>query len=184
MRKTGVSEETRLKALMLRGLAGDAKAHGEMLTLMSRYLRGYFGKRLGAGAADLEDLVQDTLLAIHLKRETYDPALPFTPWAYMIARYKLLDHYRRAGAHKTVPIEDAGELLAAENAEEGVVRRDLATLMSALPERQSQLLRDVKITGFSMEEAAARAGMSVTAVKVGVHRGLKALARKVRDEDR
>jgi len=169
---------------MLRGLAGEAKAHGEMLTAMSRYLRGYFGKRLGAGAADVEDLVQDTLLAIHLKRETYDPAQPFTPWAYMLARYKLLDHFRRTGTRKSVPIEEAGALFAAETAEEGVVRRDLGKLLSVLPPRQSQLLQDVKITGLSMEEAAAKSGMSVSAVKVSVHRGLKIMARKVRDEDR
>jgi RNA polymerase sigma-70 factor (ECF subfamily) len=179
-----VSEEDRLKALMLRGLAGEARAHGELLTAMSRYLRGYFGKRLGAGAADVEDLVQDTLLAIHLKRETYDPALPFTPWAYMLARYKLLDHFRRVGAQRSVPIEDAGVLFAADNPEEGAVRRDLGKLLAVLPPRQSQLMQDVKITGLSMEEAAAKSGMSVSAVKVSVHRGLKIMARKARDEDR
>src|ERR1700709_744906 len=121
---------------MLRGLAGEAKAHGEMLTDMSRYLRGYFGKRLGPAAADLEDLVQDTLLAIHLKRETYDTAQPFTPWAYMLARYKLLDHFRRGGGRRTVPIEDADALFATENAEEGAVRRDLGKLLGGLPARQ------------------------------------------------
>ena len=73
------------------------------------------------------------------------------------ARYKLLDHFRRTGAHPSAPLEDAGELVAAETAEEGVVRRDLSKLLNGLPERQSQLLQDVKITGFSMEEAAARA---------------------------
>ena len=180
----GVSEEGRLKALMLRGLDGDASAHGELLTLMSRYLRGYFGRRLGAATADTEDLVQDTLLTIHLKRETYDPAQPFTPWAYMLARYKLLDHFRKDRARTMVPLEDAGVLLAVENTEEGAVRRDLGKLLSALPARQSQLLRDVKITGLSMEEAAAKSGMSVSAVKVSIHRGLKTMDKKVRDADR
>lgn len=169
---------------MLSGLAGDARAHRELLASLGRYLRGYFGRRVGAGAADLEDLVQDTLLAIHLKRETYDPALPFTPWAYMLARYKLLDHFRRTGARGSVPIEEAGALYATDTVEEGVVRRDLSRLLGVLPVRQGQLLQDVKIRGLSMEEAAARHGMSVTAVKVSIHRGLKALAKKVRDEDR
>ncbi len=117
---------------MLRGLAGDGVAYADLLTRMSRYLRGYFGRRLGAGAAELEDLVQDTLLTIHLKRETYDPAQPFTPWAYMLARYKLLDHFRREGARAMVPLEDAGELFATENAEEGAVRRDLGKLLGGL----------------------------------------------------
>ena len=178
-----MTDEARLKALMVRGLAGEAAAHAALLSAMSGYLRGYFGRRLGAGAADVEDLVQDTLLAIHLRRATYDAAQPFTPWAYAVARYKLLDHFRRAGVRRTVALEDAGDLFAEENGEEGAVRRDLDKLLSLLPGRQRQLVRDVKITGLSMEEAAAKSDMSVTAVKVSVHRGMKAMARKVRDED-
>ena len=179
-----MTDEARLKALMLRGLAGDAAAHAALLSAMSGYLRGYFSRRLGAGAADVEDLVQDTLLAIHLRRATYDPAQPFTPWAYAVARYKLLDHFRRVGVRKTVPLEDAGDLFAHENPEEGAVRRDVGKLLDALPARQRQLMRDVKLTGLSMEEAAAKSGMSVTAVKVSVHRGMKTMSGKVRDEDR
>ena len=178
-----MTDEVRLKALMVRGLAGEAAAHAALLSAMSGYLRGYFGRRLGAGAADVEDLVQDTLLAIHLRRATYDAAQPFTPWAYAVARYKLLDHFRRSGVRRTVPLEDAGDLFAVENPEEGAVRRDLAKLLSALPKRQRQLVEDVKITGLSMEEAAAKSGMSVTAVKVSVHRSMKAMARKAGDED-
>ena len=168
---------------MLGGLGGDARAHGELLSVLSRYLRGYFSRRVGAGAADLEDLVQDTLLAIHLKRASYDTTQPFTPWAYAVARYKLIDHFRRSGLRKTTPLEEAGVLLAAETAEEGVVRRDLDKLLGALPARQQQVMRDVKLTGHSIEEAAQRSGMSISAVKVSIHRGLKALGKRVRDED-
>jgi RNA polymerase sigma-70 factor (ECF subfamily) len=179
-----VSDEARLKGLMLRGLGGDASAHAQLLSAMSGYLRAYFGRRLGAGAADLEDLVQDSLLAIHLKRSSYDPSLPFTPWAYALARYKLLDHFRRAGVRKHVPLEDAGDLFAAENPEEGAVRRDVSKLLGGLPARQRRLLEDVKLTGLSMEEAGARAGISEGAAKVSVHRSMQAMMRKVRDEDR
>ncbi|HEY2661306.1 MAG TPA: sigma-70 family RNA polymerase sigma factor [Caulobacteraceae bacterium] len=178
-----MTDEARLKALMLRGLGGDAAAHGELLSAMSRYLRGYFARRIGSGAADLEDLVQDTLLAIHLKRGSYDPSQPFTPWAYAVARYKLIDHFRRGGVRKTVPLEDAGELLAAETVEEGAVRRDLNKLLDTLPPRQRQVMVDVKLAGHSIEEAGQRAGMSISAVKVTIHRGLKALGKRVRDED-
>lgn len=179
-----MNDEAPLKALMLRGLAGDAGAHAALLRAMSGYLRGYFGRRLGADAADLEDLVQDTLLAIHLRRGTYDVAQPFTPWAYAIARYKLLDHFRRQGVRKTVPLEDAGDLLATDNPEEGAVRRDVGKLLGALPVRQRQLMRDVKLSGLSMDEVAAKSGMSATAVKVSVHRGMQRLIKRVRDEDR
>ena len=172
--------ESGLKELMLRGLAGDANAHAQLLGSLSGYLRAYFARRLGPQAAETEDLVQETLLAIHLKRDTYDPRQPFTPWAYAIGRYKLLDHFRRKGVRKSVPLEDAGVLIAAETAEEGVTRRDLALLMSDLPDRQRSLIEDVKINGYSIEEAAGRQSMTPGAAKVAIHRALQRLARKVR----
>jgi RNA polymerase sigma-70 factor (ECF subfamily) len=178
-----VTDEVQLKALMVKGLGGDAAAHSQLLSLLSRCLRGYFARRMGSSAADLEDLVQDTLLAIHLKRDSYDTAQPFTPWAYAVARYKLIDHYRRTGARKSVPLEDAGELLAVHTVEEGAVRRDLGKLLNSLPARQRQVMVEVKLAGHSIEEAAQHTGMSISAVKVTIHRGLKALAKRVRDED-
>ena len=170
-----------LKELMLRGLAGDAGAHARLLGELGSYLRAYFLRRLGPSAADAEDLVQETLLAIHLKRETYDTRQPFTPWAYAIGRYKLLDHFRRQGVRRAVPLEDAGELLASERADEGVARRDLDKLLADLPARQRAVLEDVKITGYSIEETARRHGVSTVAAKVGIHRSLHKLARKVRE---
>ncbi len=168
---------------MIAGLDGDGIAHSRLLARLTGYLRGYFGRRLGAGAGDVEDLVQETLLAIHLKRETYDRRYPLTPWVFAIARYKLVDHFRRNGRKVSLPLEDAGELFSMDNPEEGAVRRDVAGLLARLPPRQRALLKDVKLTGFSMEEAAARAGMSVTAAKVSVHRSMKRLEKEVGDED-
>lgn len=169
---------------MLRGLDGDRVAYGELLGLLTPFLRGHFRKRLGPGAADAEDLVQETLLAIHLKRDTYDRGQPVSPWIYGIARYKLLDHFRRVGARRAVPLEDAGALFAVETADEGVALRDVSRLLSRLTGRQAQLVRDVKLAGLSMEETAARHDMSTTAVKVAVHRSMQRLMREVGDENR
>lgn len=169
---------------MVAGLDGDGAAHAQLLATLGGYLRAHFRRRLGAGSADVEDLVQETLIAVHLKRGVYDRGQPFTPWAYAIARYKLLDHYRRLGARRHVPLDDAGELFSSENPEEGAVRRDIDKLLGKLPRRQRDLLRDVKLTGLSMEEAAARGGMSVSAAKVSVHRSMKRLEKEVGDEDR
>lgn len=168
---------------MIKGLSGDGRAHAALLSEAASYLRGYFARRIGADAADLEDLVQETLLAIHLKRDTYDQSQLFTPWLYAIARYKLMDSFRRAGSRKTVPLDEADELFTTENPEEGAVRRDVGALLARLPARQRRLMEDVKITGLSMEEAAQKSGMSVTAVKVSVHRGMKRLQQEVSDED-
>lgn len=175
--------EADLKALMLRGLDGDAAAHSQLLGAMSRYLRAYYRRRLGGDAADLEDLVQDTLLSIHLKRRTFDRSLPFTPWAYALARYRLLDHFRRNRARPTVAINDVEGLFAIEDAEEGVVRRDVEVLLSRLPGRQRGLVADVKLEGLSMDEAGRKRGMSAAAVRVSLHRGLRALMQGVRDEN-
>lgn len=176
--------ETRLKALMIAALDGDRAAYGELLAILGGHLRAYFRRRLGGGAADVEDLVQETLLAIHLKRAVYDRTAPLTPWVWAIARYKLLDHYRRVGSRHAVPIEDAGQLFALDNPEEGAVRRDIEKLLGKLPPRQRALMADVKLVGLSMDEAAVRSGMSVSAVKVSVHRAMKRLEREVGDEDR
>lgn len=176
--------EARLKALMLRGLDGDSAAQRDLLSALSGYLRAYFARRLGRDASDIEDLVQETLLAVHLKRASYDRAQPFTPWAYGVARYKLLDHYRRIGSRAEAPLEDAGVLFAADDAAPREARRDLGRLLDGLPERQRNLVRDVKITGLSIEEASQRSGMSASAVKVSIHRAVQAMARRARDEDR
>ncbi len=176
--------EARLKALMLRALDGERAAQAELLSNLSRYLRAYFARRLGPGASDIEDLVQEALLAVHLKRASYDRNQAFTPWAYGVARYKLLDHYRRIGSRAEAPLEDAGVLFAADDAAPREARRDLGRLLEGLPERQRELVRDVKLTGLSIEEASRKSGMSTSAVKVSIHRGIQAMARRARDEDR
>ena len=181
----GVTEiEPRLKALMLRGLDGDAAAYRLLLGDMGGYLRAYFVRRLGARSSEIEDLVQETLLAIHAKRATYDRTQPFTPWTYAMAHYKLVDHMRRSRWRGPMPDGAIEDLFDDRNPEEGTVKRDLDRLLSRLPSRQGELLRAVKVEGFSMEEAGAKLGMSAAAVRVTIHRGLKALTQKVRDEDR
>lgn len=176
--------ETRLRALMIRALDGDSVAHLELLRALSGRLRGYFARRLGSGAAELEDLVQETLLAVHLKRDSYDTALPFTPWAYAIARYKLFDHLRRRHRRLHVPLEDAGALLADEDPQEGTVRTDLDRMLQRLPPRQRSLLEDVKLHGLSIEEAARHRGVSPVSARVMLHRTLKWLNRAWHDENR
>ena len=175
--------EERLRPLMLRSLEGDAAAHRQLLGVLGRYLRGYFARRMGAAAAEVEDLVQETLLAVHLKRATYDRSLPFTPWAYALARYKLIDHLRRRSRSIQVPLEDAGALFAADDAEEGALRHDLDRLLQRLPDRQRTLIEDVKLQGLSVEEAAHKRGVTAVSARVMLHRSLKWLNQAIRDEN-
>jgi RNA polymerase sigma-70 factor (ECF subfamily) len=176
--------EPRLNALMRRAQAGEAAAWRELLGVLSGRLTIYFGRRLStAQAADLEDLVQETLLAIHRRRETYDPAQPFTAWAHALARYKLIDFWRRRRLRVHVPLDDAAEALWSAPDAGAEARMDLDRVLGGLPERQRTLVRDVKVEGLSLAEAGARAGISEGAAKVSLHRAMAALTARMRPRE-
>ena len=139
--------------------------------------------RIGTTTAELEDLVQETLLAVHLKRDSYDRTLPFTPWAYALARYKLIDHFRRRNRSIQIPLEEAETLFASDNPEEGALRTDLDRLLQRLPDRQRSLIEDVKLQGLSVEEAARKRGVTAVSARVMLHRTLKWLNQALRDEN-
>jgi len=165
---------------MRAGLDGDAASHKALLKRLSAYLRAYFkGQllRIGRGSADAEDLVQETLIALHTRRHTYDRSQLLTPWVYAIARYRLVDYLRRTKARaKDAPVEEAEELFADNDASTVESGLDLEKLMARLPPKTRQAIQFVKLDGLSVSEAAARSGMSQSAIKVSVHRGLKALS--------
>lgn len=165
---------------------GDAAAYRSVLERLSRLLGRYFrGKlaRMGRSGVDAEDLVQDALIAIHSRRHTYDPDEPFTPWVHAIARYKLIDHLRRTtAAMSEMPLETAGELAAKDDARAAENGLDLDKLLAKLPMRSRALIQDRKLYGLSVAEAAKRHGMSRSAVKVTIHRGLKALGLAIKRE--
>jgi len=174
--------ETRLREALVRGLAGDGAAYHAFLKDLSAHLRAYFRRRLAGLPDDVEDLVQESLLAVHNKRHTYDPDHPLTAWVHAIAHYKMVDLLRRRAQRESLhdPLDDDLDVLAASAHDAGDARRDLAKLLERLPERQRLPIVHVKIHGLSVVEAARASGMSESAVKVGVHRGLKSLAALIR----
>lgn len=175
--------EATLRPQWVAGQAGDEAAYARALGLMAQRLRGYFRRRLGDATHDVEDLVQETLLAVHLQRGTFDATMPVTAWLHAIARHKLVDLWRRSGRSGAL-VESFDELderdhpAAMDTAEPA---RDLAVLLEQLSPAQRRSIVDTKIEGLSVAEAARAAGMSESAVKVNVHRGLQKLARLIRD---
>jgi RNA polymerase sigma-70 factor (ECF subfamily) len=147
-------------------------------------LRAFLQKRLAALPDEVEDLVQESLLAVHNQRHTYDAGLPLTAWVHAIAKYKLVDLLRRRAARDqlTDPFDDEHEVLGAVDTDATDARRDVAKLLERLPARQRLPIVHVKLEGLSVVEAARLTGMSESAIKVGVHRGMKALAALVQDE--
>ncbi len=169
---------------MLAALDGDAVAYRVLLGEMRTRLVAFVGRRLGDAAAG-EDLVQDTLMAIHSRRETYDPAQPVSAWVFAIARYKLIDYFRRNRLRATLPLEEDAAIFATDDAADATARMDVETVLGNVPARQRELIRRVRIDGASIAEAAAAQGMTETAAKVSIHRGLKALtARFTGERDR
>jgi RNA polymerase sigma-70 factor (ECF subfamily) len=176
--------EAGLKPLWMRAQAGDEAAYRETLMRIATRLRAFFGRRLLSLPDDVEDLVQETLLALHLRRGTYDPALPVSAWVHAIARHKLVDLWRRRGRRESLhdsidDLDEAGQLVAPD---EQPARRDLGVLLNTLPAAQRHAIVLTKIEGLSVAEASQRTGVSVAALKVQVHRGLKRLAELVRTE--
>ena len=174
--------EALLRDLLLLGLGGDAGAYHRFLKATSARLRAYFRKRLFQRPDEVEDLVQETLLALHTHRHTYRQDQPLTAWVHAVARYKLVDWLRANAAREamTDPLDDELEVFAACDTDASDARRDLGRLLASLPERQRLPIMHVKLEGLSVIEAALKTGMSESTVTVGVHRGLKALATRIR----
>ncbi|MEN9889943.1 MAG: hypothetical protein RLY78_238 [Pseudomonadota bacterium] len=175
--------EAALHPLWQRAQAGDDAAYQQALTAIARRLRAWLRRRLQDSPDEIEDLVQETLLALHLQRGTWAADVTVTAWVLAIARHKLIDHWRRQGRRRddlrSLDTLDEHEHPAAESPEPGA-RRDLDQLLRTLPAAQRDALLLTKVEGLSVAEAAERTGASVAAIKVQVHRGLKKLADLVR----
>lgn len=175
---TQADRESEWAADMHAALAGDADAYRRFLQSVTPHLRAVARKnctQYGAPVSDAEDVVQEALLAIHLKRSTWDPARPITPWISVIVRNKLIDMLRRS-VRLTVPIDNLADVLAAEEQVDNSPAVHIGSLIGRLKDRQRAVVQAVSIEGCTTREAAARLRMSETGVRVTLHRALKALA--------
>jgi RNA polymerase sigma-70 factor, ECF subfamily len=165
--------------MMRAALAGDEATYRRLLEEIARSVRamarGAFS-RARAGDADVEDVVQETLLAIHLKRDTWDEGLKLAPWVGAIARHKIIDAMRRRGARQFAPIENFESVIAAPEGEDPLALSDAERLIARLPARQQDIVRSISLKGESIAATAARLSMSQGAVRVALHRALKSLA--------
>ncbi len=178
-----MADEAHLRALLLKGLAGDDAAHRAFLTEAAALLRAYFRNRLRGAPEDAEDLVQETLVALHTRRDSYDSDYPLTAWMYAIARYRLIDFLRRAKHRAHASLDDGLDVGEADpQYEASDAKRDVATLLERLPEKQQRAIRLVKLEEKSVREAAALTGLTESDIKISIHRGLKTLMRLMGQE--
>ncbi|WP_343033234.1 sigma-70 family RNA polymerase sigma factor [Aureimonas leprariae] len=120
--------------------------------------------------------MQEALLAIHLKRGTWDVRRPIGPWISVIVRNKLIDALRRRGHQASVPIEDIVDLVADERQSVSTDEQDIGRMMEHLKPVQRDIVRAISLDGSSVRDTAARLSMTEGAVRVALHRALRSLA--------
>lgn len=176
--------EATLKALMIASLRGDGDAYQSLVSACADRLDRYYRRHLPGRETDIEDLVQDTLFAIHRRRESYDCALPFAAWLNKIARYKLADYSRRTGVRVSLALDDALDAVIDDCNGAVSARLDIERLLARLPAKQAAAIRLTRIEGLSVFEAARSSGQSEPSIKVGVHRGMRRLMASIKGSRR
>jgi len=179
--------EADLAAAMLAGRRGDQAAYSHALSEIARLVRARVRRRLGWAANDLEDVVQEVLISVHLKRATWDEARPVSPWVNAIADHKAIDAIRRREREgrliaASVTVEAIAELIPAPAPERDQVGLDLDRHVAALPTREQEVVRGLTVHGRTVRELASSLGMKEATVRVALHRGLKRLALAARRE--
>lgn len=176
------NREMHLQWLFLAGQEGDERAYRTFLSELSGHLRRFLRTRMQRQSGETEDVLQEVLLAVHNARHTYRVDQPLTAWVFAIARYKLMDFFRARSRSDVFndALDDTAELFAEPELEPAQASRDLSKLLDELPDRQRLPIMHVKLEGLSVTETAKMTGLSESAVKIGVHRGLKALAARIR----
>ena len=170
--------------LMRSAISGDDAAYHRLLKAVTPVLRAAARRglaRAGQPVDQSEDIVQDILLAVHMKRHTWDVSAPFAPWMFAIARNKLIDALRRRGKRIFVNVDDFAEMLSGEAAPETASASEVAAQLQSLPARQRDVLQAIAVDGVSIKDTAAKLSMSEGAVRVALHRGLRSLTAKLRE---
>jgi RNA polymerase sigma-70 factor (ECF subfamily) len=170
-------DEAELSGLLRAAIAGDERAYADFLRRTAALVRGFARRKIVHGGVDPEDVVQESLLAIHLKRHTWRQDAPVLPWVYAIARFKLVDAFRRRGRRVEIEIDEIAETFAEPEAET-VSQRDISRVLDSLSPAQRSVVSAVSVEGRSIGETAAKFGISETAVRVSLHRGLAAIAKR------
>ncbi|MDQ7981544.1 sigma-70 family RNA polymerase sigma factor [Paraburkholderia sp. SARCC-3016] len=173
--------EHALRSLLKRSFDGDGAAYRAFLDALALHLHAYLRRRLYPLLDDIDDIVQEIMLAVHDARATYRWNEPLTAWVYAIARYKLADYWRAKSRwialHQTL---DTGyEFQGTSDTERADAKRDIETMLKRLPRKQQMLIVWIKLQGLSVIEAAQLTGWSQAAIKASLHRGMKSLTRRM-----
>jgi RNA polymerase sigma-70 factor (ECF subfamily) len=177
-----VDGEEGLGQLMVAAQRGDRSSYERLLTRIAPLALAFVRRRAG-DAPWCEDVVQESLLAVHRARHTYDPARPFAPWLYAIVQNRLIDTLRvqRRRLLRELDPEAVREPGVGARQERDVLLGDVRRALTVLPDQQRRVIELLKFEDLSVREVAARLGMSESNVKVTAHRGYRALRRRMEE---
>lgn len=173
------ARENEWSQLMRAAINGDGAAYQRLLNDLSRVLRASVRRGFGGAevpASDAEDVVQDVVLAIHLKRHTWDQSKPIGPWIMAITRNKMIDEIRRRGRRTEVPIEGMLDFLEAGGQDDAIHAYDARRVLNGLKGKNRDIVQAIAIDGHTAKDVADRFGMTEVAVRVSLHRSLKSLS--------
>jgi RNA polymerase sigma factor (sigma-70 family) len=179
-----------LSALMREAQEGNKRAYATLLHACEPIIRRA-ASRAGVRGAAIEDVVQETLLTLHKARQTYDPTRSFTAWLTVIAQRRGIDALRRAGrgaareVHAPLAYEQHVDPDAAADRgwEESDRGRELKAAIDTLTPGQREAVEQLALQERSLAEAALATGKTTGALKVNLHRALKALRARLSGED-
>lgn len=165
--------------LMKQTQEGDAVSYEQLLEEISDFLVAYLRKRI-FNPDYIDDLIQDVLLALHKARHTFDSSKPFFPWFLSIVNYKIIDYFNEQKRSNGLSFEDHFyELDMSDSFETNIESKwMIESVLSDLSPVYRDLLKSVKLDGYSIKEASILLGLSISNVKTSIHRALKQLKEK------
>ena len=179
------SDEQRWSKLMVNAQQGNESDYRQLLTeltnVICNFLRGRFGNN-----HFIEDCVQETLIAIHQARHTYDQHRPFRPWLFAIVRHKAIDTLRKQRSRQKITSQYKGEQeILSQTTQQSEAENEIikGRLLESLSVQHRDVLILTKLIGFSVAETAERLGISESLVKVRVHRAIRKL-RQLMESDK
>jgi RNA polymerase sigma-70 factor, ECF subfamily len=178
----------RLDAVVAEAVAGNRDALREVLEtirpIVIRYCRARVGTAERSGLS-ADDIAQEVCLAAMTALPRYrDQGRPFLAFVYGIAAHKVADAHRALARNRTEPTAMVPERVSSEAGPEQLAvdaesSARMAALLSALPEKQREILILRVVVGLSAEETAEAVGSSAGAVRVAQHRALARLREEI-----
>lgn len=173
-----------LGELMREAQEGNSTSYETLLSEVYMFLESYLNSKV-YNKSQIDDVIQEIILAIHNSRHTFDGTKSFMSWLLAIAHYKVSDHLRYQFKQKTQELEESlidpnSDTLTALIENENI--QLLHQAIDELDHKPRQIVKLLKIEGFKISEVADQLNISESNVKVIAHRAYLTLETSLRSK--